>query len=429
MKVLVVGSGAREHVLVWKLNQSEKVEKIYCAPGNPGIGKIAECVNIAANDLPGLLDFALRKEIDLTVPGPEAPLVKGVVDDFEAQGLAIFGPTKMAALLEGSKTFAKFVMDKYDIPTAQWAVFEKYDEARDFLATIDFPCVIKADGLAAGKGAIIVHNGDEAEETLRQIMLEKAFGAAGEKIVIEEFMAGEEASVFAISDGEDYLLLPASQDHKAIFDGDKGPNTGGMGAYAPTPIVTDAMMERVRQEIIEPTLHGMAKEGTPFRGVLYAGLMIMDAGPRVVEFNCRFGDPEAQVVLPLIESDIADMMHKAATRSLGEYELQINNKSAVCVVMASSGYPGAYEKGKKIIGHDYCFGDDTVVFHAGTKIDKDGDVVTAGGRVLSATAFSVTFQAARRKAYSMIKKIAFDGAYYRKDIGAQALRRLENSRA
>jgi phosphoribosylamine--glycine ligase len=424
MKILVIGNGAREHALVWKLSQSSLVEKIYCAPGNPGIMQFAQCVDISNDNLPGLLKFARKEKIDLTVPGPEAPLVAGIVDEFEAQGVAIFGPTREAAALEGSKAFAKFIMEKYNIPTAKWAVFQSYDEAHDFVGNVDFPCVIKADGLAAGKGAIIVRDMDEAKEALRHIMLERAFGEAGDKVVIEEFMRGEEASVFAISDGEDYILLPASQDHKAIFDGDKGPNTGGMGAYAPAPLVTDGLMEKIRQEIMTPALQAMANEGTPFRGVLYAGLMITKSGPKVVEFNCRFGDPEAQVVLPLIKSDFADMMHKAATRSLKSYDLQLDRKWAVCVVMASGGYPGAYKTGKNIIGLDYDFGDEAIVFHAGTKKAKDGQVVTAGGRVLSATAFSNSFQAARQKAYDMIQKITFDGAYYRKDIGAKTLNKF-----
>lgn len=426
MKILVIGNGAREHALVWKLSQSSLVEKIFCAPGNPGIMQFAHCVDISIENSQGLLEFAQTEKVDLTVPGPEAPLVAGIVDAFDAQGLTIFGPTQQAAALEGSKAFAKFIMEKYGIPTAKWAVFQSYDEANDFAGNVDFPCVIKADGLAAGKGAIIVHDIDEAKEALRQIMLERAFGEAGNKVVIEEFMRGEEASIFAISDGEDYILLPASQDHKAIFDGDKGQNTGGMGAYAPAPLVTDGLMEEIRQQIIMPTIQGMAKEGTPFRGVLYAGLMITKSGPKVVEFNCRFGDPEAQVVLPLIKSDFADVMYKAATRSLKSYDLRLNRKWAVCVVMASGGYPGAYETGKKIIGLDYDFGDDAIVFHAGTKNAKDGQVVTAGGRVLSATAYSDSFQTARQNAYNMIKKITFDGAYYRKDIGTKALKRLLN---
>lgn len=427
MKILVVGGGAREHALVWKLKQSKKVEQIFCAPGNPGIARFAECVDIAITDIPALLDFALKNKIDLTVPGPEAPLVEGIVDAFEGQGLTIFGPTQKAAAIEGSKSFAKYIMDKYHVPTAEWVGLDKYDDAIEFLGTVDFPCVIKADGLAAGKGAIIVHDQKEAEETIRKIMVDKIFGSAGTKVIIEEFMEGEEASIFAITDGQYSLILPASQDHKAIFDGDTGPNTGGMGAYAPAPLVTDSQLKKIRDEIIDPVIDGMAREGTPYRGVLYAGLMLTSAGPKVVEFNCRFGDPEAEVVLPLIRSDFAEMLHKAATRNLNDYELEVNRKFAVCVVMASSGYPGSYEKGKKIIGHDYDFGDNAIVFHAGTAHDHEKSVVTSGGRVLAATAFDPNFLAARKQAYNVIKKIAFDGAYYRKDIGAKALKWFEKS--
>lgn len=424
MKILVIGSGGREHALVWKIQQSALVDKIYCAPGNPGIAQHAECVDISPTDIPRLLEFAVKQKIDLTVPGPEAPLVQGIVDEFEAKGLAIFGPSQKAAELEGSKAFAKWLMRKYRIPTADWQVFYDAEEARRHLRERDYPCVIKADGLAAGKGAVIVQDEQQAEHALEEIMVRRVFGEAGAKIVVEEFMRGEEASVFALSDGENVVLLHPAQDHKPIFDGDQGPNTGGMGAYAPAPVVDAAMQERVLREIIEPTIRGMAMENRPYRGVLYAGLMITDSGPKVVEFNCRFGDPEAQVVLPLLDSDLVELMLKAAHRELLDVEIALKNQWAVGVVMASGGYPGKYQTGKKIIGLEKLADEDILIFHAGTRRNEAGEIVTAGGRVLSVVAVRDTFQAARKAAYAAVGKIVFDGAYYRKDIGFKALKHL-----
>ncbi len=425
MRVLVVGGGGREHALVWKITQSKEVSKVFCAPGNAGIEEVAECVPIQATDLDGLLRFADKQKIDLTVVGPEAPLVAGIVDLFESQGLAIFGPSKRAAEIEGSKAFAKYLMDRYDIPTADCVVFEDADEALHYVKTEPLPLVVKADGLAAGKGSIVCRTREEAVEAVQRIMVDRVFGAAGNKVVIEEFLVGEEASVLAVTDGENVVALPPSQDHKAIYDGDKGPNTGGMGAYAPAPVVDEEMAERVRREVLEPAVRGMALEGRPYRGCLYAGLMITDSGPKVIEFNCRFGDPETQAVLPVIDQDIVPLLYGAARGKLGEGPKDLlAARWATCVVMASGGYPGPYEKGKEIRGLDRDFGENVIVFHAGTK-RVDGKVVTAGGRVLGVTGLGDTIGEAIERAYWAVGKIVFDGAYYRRDIGQKAVRRLQ----
>ncbi len=420
MKILVLGNGAREHAIVWKLAQSPSIEQIFCTPCNPGIEQIATCVNIGITDFETLIAFVKQKNIDLTMPGPEVPLVDGIVDAFDEARLKICGPSKAAAALEGSKAFAKYVMGKYKAPTAKWVVFDSFDEAIDYLEIVKFPHVIKADGLAAGKGAIIVQNKMEARETLQKIMLQREFGDAGARVVLEEFMVGEEASVFVVTDGEDYVLLPTSQDHKAIFDGDKGPNTGGMGAYAPAPVMDAEMLKRAEDEVIVPILKGMAAEGAPYRGVLYAGLMITNEGPKVVEFNCRFGDPETQAVLPLIKSDFAELLFKAATGDLKNYKLETHDEFAVGVVMASSGYPGAYETGKTIDGLDKSLPENRMVFHAGTKKDVSGNIVTSGGRVLTAVAQEKEFKDAQKAAYDLVKSINYEGVYFRKDIGDKA---------
>ncbi len=425
MKILVVGGGGREHALVWKIKQSPLVEKIYCAPGNPGIGQLAQCVNIEQNDINGLLGFARKKSIDLTVVGPEEPLVSGIVDEFEDQGLTIFGPSKAAAELEGSKVFSKYVLQKYNIPTAECVVLEKYDEAKVYVQNAKYPTVIKADGLAAGKGTFICKNEEEALSALNKIMLEKVFADAGNKVVIEEFMRGEEASIIAITDGETLGYLPAAQDHKAIFDNDEGPNTGGMGAYAPAPVINEPMFERVKKEIMEPTIRAMALENRPYRGILYAGLMITKDGPKVVEFNCRFGDPETQVILPLLSSDIVDIMFRVVKGKRFVNRIERHEKSAMCVVVASGGYPGPYEKGSPIYGLDKKFGKSVHIFHAGTRQLENNCVVTNGGRVLGVTAVEDNFLKAREKAYWALGKIAFNNAYYRKDIGAKAIKYLK----
>jgi phosphoribosylamine--glycine ligase len=419
MKVLVTGSGGREHALVWKIRQSLLV---YCAPGNVGIRRDAECVDISASDIEGLLNFASRKDIGLTVVGPEAPLVDGIVDRFDSQGLAIFGPTKKASELEGSKVFSKYLLKKYNIPTADYEMFDDHTSAKSYLTRTTYPTVVKADGLAAGKGAIVCQDEDQAQNAIKRIMLDKKFGSAGQKVIVEEFMAGEEASILALTDGVDLSLLPSSQDHKTIFDNDEGPNTGGMGAYAPAPVIDEEMLKRVRTEILEPTIKAMALEGRPYRGVLYAGLMITAAGPKVVEFNCRLGDPEAQAVLPLIKSDLVEVMHEIATEKKISKPVDLHDDQwAMCVVVASGGYPGSYEKGKQIFGLDKDFGENIAVFHAGTKEGSSKKVVTSGGRVLGVTALANDFYEARKQAYWAVGKITFDKAYYRKDIGAKGM--------
>jgi len=424
MKVLVVGSGGREHALVWKIAQSRQKAEIYCAPGNPGIAEIATCVDISTDDIAALRNFAREKHIDLTVVGPEAPLVAGIVDEFEASGLSAFGPSQRAAEIEGSKAFAKGLLEKFNIPTARGLVFDVYEEARNYLHEIHFPAVVKADGLAAGKGTFVCRTLQDGLDALEKIMKLLIFGSAGRRVVIEEFLVGEEASVLALTDGTNLAIFPPAQDHKRVFDNDEGPNTGGMGAYAPAPVVDSDMLERIRRDILEPTLKAMAMEGRPYRGVLYAGLMITSDGPKVVEYNCRFGDPETQALLPVTDADLLEGMLRVVHGDLGDYRLDWNGKWAVCVIMASGGYPGPYERGKEILGLDHEFGDDVILFHAGTATANGRRIVTAGGRVLGVTGVSGDFRKARELAYSAVKKITFDRAYYRKDIGARALARI-----
>jgi len=427
MKLLVIGSGGREHALIWKLKQSKHVKKIFCAPGNAGIAQDAICENIPALDLKRLLNFATKKKIDLTVVGSEAPLVEGIVDLFEANGLPIFGPSKRAAELEGSKAFTKRILERYKVPTADFRVFSSYEDAKRFIATAEMPMVIKADGLAAGKGVIVCQDRECALAALHRIMADKAFGDSGQKVVIEECLLGEEVSLLAISDGENLVYLSPAQDHKAILDGDQGPNTGGMGAYAPVPQVNEGMLARIKKTIMEPTIKGMALEDRPYRGVLYAGLMLTRKGPKVLEFNCRFGDPEAQVILPLAECDLVEVMMASMDGHLLDYDFVNRKAAAVCVVIASGGYPNKYRTGLPILGLDIALEQDVMVFHAGTEL-REGKVVTAGGRVFGITAVDKTVKSAIDKAYCAVGKITFDGAYYRKDIGAKALAiRLNNT--
>jgi phosphoribosylamine--glycine ligase len=421
MKILVVGSGGREHALVWKIHQSPRVEKIYCAPGNGGISQLAECVDIQVTDIKGLAQFAKKRKIDLTVVGPELPLTQGIVDHFQKKGLPIFGPDQKAAELEGSKGFAKELMTKYRIPTAEYRIFSDPAEAMRYVHDTKPPMVLKADGLAAGKGVLVCMSRGEAFDGVDQIMKKKAFGEAGNRLVVEEYMTGEEASVLAVTDGENTVVLPPAQDHKAIFEGDRGPNTGGMGAYAPAPVMTTKLMETVGQKILMPTIHGMKSEGRPYRGVLYVGLMITAGGPRVLEYNCRFGDPEIQAILPLMEIDLVDLMLASIDGGLRNFSIKLKAGAAVCVVMASGGYPGNYEKGKIVRGLDDV-DSDILVFHAGTK-RKNSNIVTSGGRVLGVTAVDKDIPSAIGKVYASVGKIAFDGAYYRKDIGHRALKR------
>jgi len=425
MKILVIGSGGREHALVWKLLQSPKTTTVYCAPGNAGIGKIAHCVDISPGDIKGLADFAVAKRIDLTVVGPEDPLTKGIVDVFEDLGLRIFGPSAAAAVLEGSKVFTKNFLKKYKIPTAFYKVFTKRGPAKRYIDKIGAPCVVKADGLAAGKGVIVAQTKAEAKKAVDLIMKDKAFGAAGKTLVIEEFLQGEEVSFIAFTDGATVLPLPSSQDHKAIFDGDRGPNTGGMGAYSPAPVLTEALSARIINEVMLPSVRGMVEEGRPYRGVLYAGLMIDGDRLNVLEFNCRFGDPECQPLLMRMKTDIVEVMEAVIDGRLDTLELDIDPRPAVCVVMASQGYPAKYTTGKSITGLIKAAKmKDVEVFHAGTAI-KNRRTVTAGGRVLGVTAMGADIARAITRAYEAVNVIHWSGCVYRRDIGHRALLRLE----
>jgi len=423
MKILVVGGGGREHALVWKIAQSPLVETIYCAPGNPGIANLADCVHIPADDIDALLDFAQAERIDLTVVGPEVPLTLGIVDRFQAAGLEIFGPSQAAARIEGSKSFSKDLMKKYGIPTAAYETFVDRDAAVAYIRAQGAPIVVKADGLAAGKGVIVAMTEEQAIAAIDDIMLDKVFGAAGASVVIEEFMAGEEASFFAFTDGENILPLASSQDHKRVFDNDEGPNTGGMGAYSPAPVVTAALHDEIVATIVKPTIAGMASEGCPYSGILYVGLMIRDGKPRVVEFNARFGDPEAQPLLMRMQSDIVPVLQACARGKLEQDAIAWQDKAAVCVVMASGGYPAAYEKGFAISGlNEVLAMDDVYVFHAGTSLEK-GKVVNTGGRVLGVTGLGDTVTEAIACAYRAVDKIHWSGVHFRKDIGQKALNR------
>ena len=425
MKVLVIGSGGREHALVWKIAQSPLVEKVYGAPGNPGMAPQAERVNLAVSDFEGLAEFAEAKAIDLTVVGPEDPLAAGIVDFFQDRGLIVFGPTEAAAQLEGSKAFAKDLMRRYDIPTSDYAQFDSSQEAIAHVQEHGAPIVVKADGLAAGKGVTVAQTVDEAVDAIRGIMDERVFGEAGARVIIEECLVGEEASIFAFSDGTTILPLVASQDHKPALDGDLGPNTGGMGAYAPAPVITPDLYAEIEATVLQPCVDGLAKDGHPYTGLLYAGLMITDDGPKVIEFNCRFGDPETQVVLPLMASDIVPIMLACCDGTLAEHTVETREGACVSVVMASGGYPKSYEKGKVITGIAEADADpDLVVFHAGTQTSDEG-MLTNGGRVLGVTALGADIPSAIAKAYEGVAKIDFDGAQYRSDIGGRALERLK----
>ncbi len=424
MKVLVVGGGGREHALCWKLAQSPLVEKVYCAPGNAGIAQDAECHPIAATDFEALANLVEEKGIDVTIVGPEDPLAKGIVDYFEERGLKIFGPSAKAAQIEGSKVFAKELMAKYGIPTADFEVFDDPEAAMAYVEKKGAPIVVKADGLAAGKGVIVCRTVDEARDAIKKIMIDKAFGEAGNRVVIEDCLFGEEASFMVITDGETLLPLPTSQDHKPLLDGDRGPNTGGMGAYSPAPVVTERLSEEIMETIMRPVIKALAKEGIPYKGVLYGGLMISDGKPYVLEFNCRFGDPECQPLMMRIKSDLAELIQAAMEGRLAEKELEIDPRAAVCVVMASKGYPGKYEKGKLIRGlSQVAKMKDVKVFHAGTARRGRG-YVTAGGRVLGVTALGKDIPEAIERAYEAVSKIYWDGVYYRTDIGAKALKHL-----
>ncbi len=422
MKLLVVGGGGREHAFAWKFANSERVEKIYCAPGNAGTAEVAENLDIMSDDLDGLARFARRERIDLTVVGPEMPLVAGIVERFERDDLKIFGPSKQAAELEGSKVFSKNLMRRHGIPSADYQVFEDLEKARTYIESRGEKLVVKADGLAAGKGVIVCDTPEEALAAAERV-LGGEFGTAGARLIVEERLRGEEASIIALTDGTTIAPLASSQDHKAVFDGDKGPNTGGMGAYSPAPVVTPEVMERVISSVLVPTIHAMKKEGRPYKGVLYAGIMVTAQGPKVLEFNVRMGDPETQPLLVRLKTDLAMLLEAVVDDRLGEVEIEWDERPAVCVVMASGGYPGAYEKGREISGLDAAAEvPDAVVFHAGTA-EKNGKVLTAGGRVLGVTALGDDIEKAIGRAYEATKLITWEGVHYRSDIGAKAIGR------
>ena len=418
MKVLIVGSGGREHAIAWKVAQSPKVDKIYCAPGNAGIAEYAECVNITAMEFDKLVAFAKEKEIDLTVIGMDDPLVGGVVDAFEAEGLRVFGPRKNAAILEGSKAFSKDLMKKYHIPTAAYETFSDPEAAEKYLETAKFPIVLKADGLALGKGVLICNTLEEAKEGVKTIMLDKKFGSAGNEMVIEEFMTGREVSVLSFVDGKTIKIMSSAQDHKRAKDGDQGLNTGGMGTFSPSPFYTEEVDAFCRKYIYQPTVDAMKAEGREFKGIIFFGLMLTDKGPKVLEYNARFGDPETQVVLPRMKNDIIDVFQACVDGTLDQIELEFEDNAAVCVVLASAGYPEHYEKGYKMTGFENFEGrDGYYVFHAGSKFDKDGNIVTNGGRVLGVTAKGKTLKEARENAYRAAEWIEFGNKYMRHDIG------------
>ena len=418
MKVLVVGSGGREHAICWKLSKSPKVDKIYCAPGNAGISELAECVDIKAMEYDKLVAFAKENAVDLTVIGMDDPLVGGVVDVFEAEGLRVFGPRKNAAILEGSKAFSKDLMKKYNIPTASYETFTSAEEAKKYLETAEYPIVLKADGLALGKGVLICENKADALAGVDELMLDKKFGTAGDTIVIEEFMTGREVSVLSFVDGNTIKIMSSAQDHKRAQDGDKGLNTGGMGNFSPSPFYTEEVDEFCKKYIYQATVDAMKSEGRPFKGVIFFGLMLTEDGPKVLEYNARFGDPEAQVVLPRMKNDIIEVMEACVDGKLDTIDLQFEDNAAVCVVLASEGYPVAYDKGLPISGFEKFDGkDDYYCYHAGTKFDENGTIVTNGGRVLGITALGDDLKQARAKAYEATEWIDFANKYMRHDIG------------
>jgi phosphoribosylamine--glycine ligase len=429
MKVLVIGSGGREHALVWKLAQSPHVTGLWCAPGNAGIAQErlarndapVQCVPIGAEDLPNLLAFAQEQRPDLTVVGPDNPLALGVVDLFQAHGLRIWGPNQRAAQFEASKVFSQQFMEKYGIPTARGAVFSEPTEAVKFAVALGGRCAVKADGLALGKGVLICRNPDEAQRAIEEVLVKKTFGDAGRRVVIQELLEGIEISLHALCDGRTAILFPTAQDHKRAFDGDRGPNTGGMGAYSPTPFLDEAGLDAARRRILEPWLRGCAAEGIDFRGILYPGIMLTRDGPKVLEFNARFGDPETQVYLTRLENDLLELLEASVAGTLDRVELRWKPEASVCVVMASAGYPGSYARGKPIAGLDAAAAlPNTKVFHAGTAL-RDGQIVTNGGRVLGVTALGRDLKSAVAAAYAAVERIHFEGAHFRRDIAARAL--------
>ena len=424
MNVLLIGNGGREHAMAWKLAQSKKLKKLYIAPGNPGTAQCGENIPIAADDIDKLLEFAKENKIELMVAGPEAPLADGIVDIFEAAGIKAFGPCKAAARLESDKAFSKQIMRSCAISTAEGRVFDRYEDAKAYIATRDEAVVVKASGLAAGKGVFVCDDPADGILAAEKIMCDNQFGDAGNTIIVEEKLLGEEASILAFVDGRNIYVMETSQDHKPIGEGDTGPNTGGMGAYSPAPIITDSLMSQINKEILVPIVDGMNRNGTPYKGVLYAGIMVTAGGPRVLEFNVRFGDPETQPILMRLKSDLLEVMLAVCSGKLDEITLKWDPRPAVCVVMASGGYPGDYEKGKKITGiHEANKLKDAFVFQAGTK-KQDGDLVTNGGRVLGVTAVGQTIADAQKTAYEAVNKINFEGACYRKDIADKAVKKV-----
>ncbi|MCC6346167.1 MAG: phosphoribosylamine--glycine ligase [Nitrospirales bacterium] len=423
MKVLVIGGGGREHALVWKLSQSRHVDKIYCTPGNAGIAEMAECLDVGTGSFDELVNLVRYEWIDLTVVGPEEPLSRGIVDAFEREGRRIVGPTRAAAQLEASKVFSKDFMRRHRIPSAEYKVFTSYLHAEDYVRMKGAPIVIKADGLAAGKGVIVASTVDEAIDAIKRIMKDKEFGDAGNRVIVEECLQGEEASFMAFTDGKTIVPMVSSQDHKRIFDNDEGPNTGGMGAYSPAPVVTPELQDLVMEKVMLPTVEGLRSEGIKYKGILYAGLMIKDGFPWVLEFNCRLGDPETQPVLARLDTDLMDILMAIADEKLSDIEIAWKEDAAVCVVLASKGYPGPYEKGRVITGFDAAKEvENAVVFHAGTSFTNN-DIVTNGGRVLGVTGWGKDIRAAKGKAYEAVEKVSFEGMHYRKDIADKALKR------
>ena len=418
MKILVIGGGGREHAIVWKLSQSKVVDKIYCIPGNAGISEVAECLEIESKDISALLDFVKYEWIDLTVVGPEDPLAKGIVDVFQKEGRRIIGPTQAGAQIESSKVFAKDFMKRHKIPTAEYKIFTSYTHAEEYIRLKGTPIVIKADGLAAGKGVFVCQNYDEAVDALRIIMKEKVFGSAGDKVVIEECLKGQEVSYLVFTDGKSIVPMVTSKDHKRLLDNDEGPNTGGMGTFSPNPAVTPELEQEILETVIKPTIKGLKSEGIIYKGILYSGLMIVNGKPYVLEFNCRFGDPETQVILLRLETDIIDIFMAISEQRLSKVNVKWSDEASLCVILASEGYPGKYRKGLPITGLEMVKGlKDVIVFHAGTKFNEEGAIVTSGGRVLGVTALGNDLQEARQKAYSAVGLINFEGMQYRKDIG------------
>jgi len=427
MNILVIGSGGREHALVWKLSQSPRVRALFCAPGNPGMARLARCVPIPPDNLDGLLDFAKRKAIDLTVVGPEGPLALGITDRFRDAGLRIIGPSKKAAEIEGSKAFSKNFMDRHRIPTAPARIFDDPEAAIRYIKDHGAPIVVKVDGLAAGKGVILAQEESEAIQAVDLILRRKKFGEAGKQILLEDLLQGEEATFLVFTDGKAIVPMVTSQDHKRVFDQDRGPNTGGMGAFSPATVMTDVLQEKVLREIVRPTLDGLAREDRPFQGVLYIGLMIAPDGPKVLEYNARFGDPETQVILTRLDTDLVDIFDAMADGRLDQIEARWNDKVSVCVVLTAKGYPATYESGRAITGIDLAESTDgVVVFHAGTFL-RDGELVTSGGRVLGVTAVGDDFRQARDRVYGAVSRIRFQGMHCRMDIALKGLKSMESS--